>query len=618
MIPGPSPLTIDTEGLLKVVPNRTGLFVFAVKCEEFRDGVKIGEVRRDFQMLVIDCPDPGVAPQLTIKSPGSEVFYNHMDTLVFKAGDNLCLQAIVSDQDPNEKINLKIKPVNFNDPNLRNMIVAQGVIPEGENSVLLEYCVPECPYLPDGIAIVDLIAEDDACSQPLMDSIRLFLKIEGPANKDPYFDGLPAVIEKSISLGDRYEVRLTGLDDDSDSLSIDLEPVNFFLEDYGLRFRPVTNEDGKIEYVFSWDASCDAYDFSTQNEFTIEFKLNDYDYCNLNKPTVLTIHIIVNDALNTGPKVTTSLSDTLVITRIEQDLVFDVFAEDPENDPVELKLVGSGYDPNGLGMVFENKTGLGNTTSRYAWRLNCGQVDLETEDTYQLYFVAEDNDLCQKNNADTAQVTVVVRPPRNNAPRVAMEFRYQYATIEMNPGQTLEFPVGAIDQDGDTVYLKLENADQLSEELGLEFTAVSGQGSATTSFSWKPDCNALGSSFSPLYYTFNFYTYDNKCFNSRSDSVKVNVIVKDVDSQENEFLPPNAFSPNGDEHNPSFFIRNLPLDNCNERFQNIAIYNRWGDLVFQDDNRDFEWNGNGLPTGVYFYNIKFSKSEYKGTISLLR
>lgn len=51
MIKGPRPLAISQEGLLTVIPDSTslGLNVFAVKIEEFRDGVKIGEVQEIFR-----------------------------------------------------------------------------------------------------------------------------------------------------------------------------------------------------------------------------------------------------------------------------------------------------------------------------------------------------------------------------------------------------------------------------------------------------------------------------------------------------------------------------------------------------------------------------------------
>jgi gliding motility-associated-like protein len=56
-IPGKPALRVDSKlGLLTVVANQEGLFVFSVKCEEYRNGIKIGETRRDFQLPVVDCP----------------------------------------------------------------------------------------------------------------------------------------------------------------------------------------------------------------------------------------------------------------------------------------------------------------------------------------------------------------------------------------------------------------------------------------------------------------------------------------------------------------------------------------------------------------------------------
>ncbi len=68
-IPGSPALSIDSQtGQLSVKASRLGLFVFAVTVEEYRNGVKIGEVRRDFQFLVVDCPPTvTVDPTVTIK-----------------------------------------------------------------------------------------------------------------------------------------------------------------------------------------------------------------------------------------------------------------------------------------------------------------------------------------------------------------------------------------------------------------------------------------------------------------------------------------------------------------------------------------------------------------------
>lgn len=65
IIPGKPPLTINpTTGQLSVRASQEGLFLFTVQCEEYRNGQRIGVVRRDFQLPVVDCskntPPPAV------------------------------------------------------------------------------------------------------------------------------------------------------------------------------------------------------------------------------------------------------------------------------------------------------------------------------------------------------------------------------------------------------------------------------------------------------------------------------------------------------------------------------------------------------------------------------
>ncbi|MEZ0541004.1 gliding motility-associated C-terminal domain-containing protein [Fibrella sp. Tmos10] len=67
-IPGSPALSVNPQtGQLSVTASEIGLFVFAVRVDEYRNGQKIGEVRRDFQLLVVDCPStqkPNPAAQI--------------------------------------------------------------------------------------------------------------------------------------------------------------------------------------------------------------------------------------------------------------------------------------------------------------------------------------------------------------------------------------------------------------------------------------------------------------------------------------------------------------------------------------------------------------------------
>ncbi len=90
-------------------------------------------------------------------------------------------------------------------------------------------------------------------------------------------------------------------------------------------------------------------------------------------------------------------------------------------------------------------------------------------------------------------------------------------------------------------------------------------------------------------------------------------------------VAPNAFRPNG--VNSEFFV--YPRYVANDDFE-VRIYNRWGELVFQSNNRDFRWdgtyNGQPAPLGSYPYVITFKSDtddtgeilEERGGITIIR
>ncbi|GAB3323443.1 hypothetical protein GCM10027299_19680 [Larkinella ripae] len=72
-IPGSPPLQINPQtGQLSVTATQTGLFIFAVLCEEYRNGVRIGAIRREFQMPVVDCGN--------VTPPAPVISYKNVET----------------------------------------------------------------------------------------------------------------------------------------------------------------------------------------------------------------------------------------------------------------------------------------------------------------------------------------------------------------------------------------------------------------------------------------------------------------------------------------------------------------------------------------------------------
>ncbi len=121
-------------------------------------------------------------------------------------------------------------------------------------------------------------------------------------------------------------------------------------------------------------------------------------------------------------------------------------------------------------------------------------------------------------------------------------------------------------------------------------------------------------------YTFSAYDPITGCRTEAS-------IFVEVEKDRAIFLP-NAFSPNGDGQNDYFF----PQSRLGERIRRMRIFNRWGEVVFQQQEFDTNdpsrgWNGTlrgqPLPPGPYFYVLEVTfRDQYtemvKGEITLIR
>ena len=85
---------------------------------------------------------------------------------------------------------------------------------------------------------------------------------------------------------------------------------------------------------------------------------------------------------------------------------------------------------------------------------------------------------------------------------------------------------------------------------------------------------------------------------------------------------PNAFTPNGDGKNESFYVRGYGISTMS-----LKIYNRWGQIVFETTAQDIGWDGKvkGAPqpmdTYAFTLTVEFgdgTKYSKKGDLTLIR
>ncbi|OGX88627.1 T9SS type B sorting domain-containing protein [Hymenobacter glacialis] len=288
-IPGSPALGIDARtGRLTVRPASLGLYVFGVRCSEYRRGVKIGETRRDFQLFVLNCPT-NAAPRLQAQATGSPALFRPgQDTLRLVPGGNRCLTIRYTDPDPNSVLTLSSRPVNFTGPaplftTSRTGTVRAAGAPDTLTTTL---CFPECIDSQGKVYLLDLIVADNGCSLPRRDTLRVAFTATIAPNAAPRLTSTfppepaqptapPAVVR--VALGSRYSATLLGTDADRNALVLTATGDGFDLAARGMRFT-AQNGPGEATGLFTWDPNCDAGS-STVTSLTVRFRLTETGPC---------------------------------------------------------------------------------------------------------------------------------------------------------------------------------------------------------------------------------------------------------------------------------------------------------------------------------------------------
>jgi gliding motility-associated-like protein len=392
-IPGNPTLRIDRfTGRLTVRPTNIGLFVFGVRCSEYRAGEKIGEARRDFQMMVLNCAINQKPTMVMEPTPPSRTTYlPGRDTLHFFPGSNRCVQLRFTDPNPNSRLTLTLSPVNFSGllPNFTTATSGSVRAPGEPDTLTATLCFPDCLNSRGGVYLLDVVVGDNGCSLPKRDTVRVAFTAVPPPNSLPVLTTTAGpALPLHVRVGDVVTFDLVGTDPDNDPVTLEMSGLNFSPTALGATLTQASTGNQR-RGRFSWRVECPAIDPPLREFVFTAVTLP----CNERKTAALTVPIVV-DYSNAAPVLTSTLPPPASATDIPLVLLplGDVYSAtltgtDADRDNLTMTATAENFDLASAGMRFEAQNGTGQARGTFSWNVNCDGVNLHRDLTVTFQLV---------------------------------------------------------------------------------------------------------------------------------------------------------------------------------------------------------------------------------------
>jgi gliding motility-associated-like protein len=423
-IPGSPALGIDRQtGRLTVRPSSIGLFVFGVRCSEYRAGVKIGETRRDFQLYVLNCPQ-NATPSMVVSAGGAGGPYRPgLDTLRLRLGGNRCLTIKTTDPDPSTRLTVSTRAVNFTGLTTTFTTSSSGSIrtPGLPDTLTTTLCFPDCANTNGQVYLLDVIVADNGCSLPKRDTVRVAFTADAGANLAPVLSstfGAPTdTLVVRVNAGTTFAGSLTGTDADGNALVL-TTGQSFSLAEAGMSFT-AQNGTGQASGSFRWQPTCQTL----RQGLLVNFQLTENGVCQP-KPQTQVVRFEVILPPNAPPVLSSTFAprppaatDTLLVrVRVNDVYTASLLGTDADPDPLTLT-AASDFDLTAAGMEFAARNGTSQADGNFRWRPTC--QTLRRDEGLLVRFQLAENGVCQplpqsqlvRFVAVAPQDTVAFRPP---------------------------------------------------------------------------------------------------------------------------------------------------------------------------------------------------------------
>ena len=383
-LPGTPTLRIDRRtGRLSARPTSIGLFVFGVRCAEYRQGEKIGEVRRDFQLLVLTC-SPNARPSLAVlPGPAGPGRYRPgRDTLRLVPGGSRCVRVRFTDPDPNSRLTLALRPVNFAGPLPAFTTPSAGTVrAAGQPDTLsTTLCFPECLDTNGKVWQLDVMVADDGCSLPKRDTVRLAFISTPPPNGPPTVrSSAPVGRPLIVRVGEVVSFEVQAAAPFGQAVQLSLSGQGFVPADLGASLTPTSPATPQLAR-FRWPVDCRvlAGDSVRVFQFTAVSAP-----CEVRQTATVQVAVVVRYA-NAAPVLRTVVplpapgAGGVPVVRLPlgASYTLELTGTDANGDNLALTAGSESFTLAEAGMRFTARNGAGSATGTFGWDVACGAANL--------------------------------------------------------------------------------------------------------------------------------------------------------------------------------------------------------------------------------------------------
>jgi hypothetical protein len=405
VIPGEIPLRVDTQtGVLNVKPNKLGLYVFSVMVDEFRKGKRIGRMKRDFQLKVIECSFNS-PPAVLVAIQNSKKFFNDSDVITIRKGEKRCFDIFYTDPDLKQKVTLSAKGVNID---VKKILLPSTINAEitSKDTLKTTFCLDDCIITKNNVPVEFFInISDNGCPVPQNRSFRMRVQLEENQNTKPNIT-TSLLGNPIITYGDTLKFTVFGNDIDNDTLGLSGNGRNFNFGSYGFSF-PSKQGIGNVNSILQFIPNCEAL---KQKQMLLDFIVKE-QRCGVSTQTLYSVPVEVRGKQNNSPIVLTTLpnntAELILNPSINNELTFNVNSQDIDNEQLTLTGTPKGFDFKNVSMSFVNKDGKGKVSSLFTWKPTCFMLGGKESKEFFINFATKDNNCLQLQ--DSVSVRLILK-----------------------------------------------------------------------------------------------------------------------------------------------------------------------------------------------------------------